>query len=119
MVRSRLEQKRGKNSLAATAIEPCGTFTLAEDYHQKYYLRNKDRLMNALQLESMPLQKFIDSTLAARLNALAGRHAVSAAAVAEALREHSPSSPPPAAAQQEIDVMLQTAVKNGKRGPGC
>ena len=56
-----------------TEILPVHKFWLAEDYHQKYSLRNTDVLMNEVTRyyddNSMAL---VDSTLAARLNAYAG-----------------------------------------------
>jgi len=55
-----------------TAIRPYERFYLAEDYHQKYYLRAKDELMEPF--EKMPLQHFIDSPVAARLNGFIGGH---------------------------------------------
>jgi len=36
--RAAVARKTGRE--VTTAIEPAGTFTLAEDYHQKYYLRS-------------------------------------------------------------------------------
>lgn len=52
-----------------TAVEPLGLFTAAEDYHQKYYLRQDPTLFLAVRhLSECELR---DSTLAARLNAQA------------------------------------------------
>ncbi len=42
------------------------TFYLAEDYHQKYYLRHDSVLMN--ELAGYTPQQLVDSTVAARLN---------------------------------------------------
>ncbi len=48
-------------------VRPAGTFTEAEDYHQKYYLRQ-----SALEREFLAmypeLRDFVDSTAAARVN---------------------------------------------------
>lgn len=58
-------------------------FYLAEDYHQKYYLRHDKTLMR--ELESYSPRQLVDSTVAARLNGyIAGRGTV------EQLREEQP-----------------------------
>ena len=58
-----------------TAIESLTTFTPAEDYHQKYYLRrNRDLVADLAKLAGSE-QSFMDSTLAARLNAYYGSDA--------------------------------------------
>ena len=47
-------------------------FTLAEDYHQKYYLRHDSLLMR--ELAGYTPRQLVDSTVAARLNGyVAGR----------------------------------------------
>ena len=51
-----------------TAIEPAGTFYLAEDYHQKYSLQSQPKLMGALNAMYPEFGKVIDSTAAARMN---------------------------------------------------
>jgi peptide methionine sulfoxide reductase MsrA len=52
----------------ATRIEPLDVFWLAEDYHQKYYLRN-DRVIYREIRASYPREdEFIASTAAARMN---------------------------------------------------
>lgn len=54
-----------------TKVEPFTSFTLAEDYHQKYTLR---RHKNIIQLMKFSDKDIIDSLYAARLNSwLAGR----------------------------------------------
>ena len=50
-------------------------FYLAEDYHQKYYLRHDSVLMR--ELEGLTPQQLVDSTVAARLNGyVAGRGSI-------------------------------------------
>ena len=59
-------------------------FYLAEDYHQKYYLRH-DRVLMA-ELEGLTPRELVDSTVAARLNGYVG----GSATIAQ-LREELPS----------------------------
>jgi len=56
-------QRRGN---IATVVKKLGPFTLAEDYHQKWYLRKHAILMDALDCTDREL---IDSHAATRLNA--------------------------------------------------
>jgi hypothetical protein len=51
-----------------TAIEPLGRFYRAEDYHQKYRLRNDRTLMSEFQAMFPVDRDFVDSTAAARAN---------------------------------------------------
>ncbi len=55
-----------------TAIRPAGTFYQAEDYHQKYYLSTKDRVVKALRAVYPDFSDYVASTAAARLNGYAG-----------------------------------------------
>jgi peptide-methionine (S)-S-oxide reductase len=53
-------------------VLPLRTFTLAEDYHQKYLLKHNDVLKKEMS-RIYPLHRdFIDSTAVARLNGYAG-----------------------------------------------
>ena len=64
------EQLRGE---IQTALLPYTAFFLAEDYHQKYYLRMRRKLMQDLQAFVTDDRKaFIHSPLTAKLNALSG-----------------------------------------------
>lgn len=55
-----------------TPVAPFERFYLAEDYHQKYYLRREKELMAAFA--GYTPRDFVDSTVAARLNGyVAGR----------------------------------------------
>jgi len=62
---SKSEQERQRGRRLATEIRPAGTFTQAEDYHQKFYLQGALR-----RLLPAPAD-LVGSTLAARLNAFA------------------------------------------------
>ncbi len=53
-----------------TEIAPYSTFYLAEDYHQKYYLRRFKKAVVKLSSMYETESNFINSTLVARLNGL-------------------------------------------------
>jgi peptide-methionine (S)-S-oxide reductase len=55
-----------------TAVEPDTGFYVAEDYHQKYYLRQRPDLVNSLYAIYPSPADFRDSTAAARLNGYVG-----------------------------------------------
>ncbi len=55
-----------------TAIEAAGTFTLAEDYHQKYLLRKAEGLLQEVQAIYPEESDFVSSTAAARINGYLG-----------------------------------------------
>jgi methionine-S-sulfoxide reductase len=59
-------------------IEPAGVFYRAEDYHHKYHLRQDRRLGQEVRKLFSSEQAFEDSTLAARLNALAAGYKLDA-----------------------------------------
>ncbi len=63
--KARLEKRMGIT--VKTPILPLGTFTLAEDYHQKYYLRQSP-LMKEFRSLYPDDKSFTDSTAAARAN---------------------------------------------------
>jgi len=68
---ARIEAESGRT--VTTEIREAETFWLAEDYHQKYALRNTDPLIAEMRrFYDVDSREFIDSTLAARLNAYAG-----------------------------------------------
>lgn len=75
---------RSKDALAArlgapvrTPVLPLGVFTLAEDYHQKYYLRHHEELMAELAPYFDDTAGLIGSTAVARLNGWLAGHASS------------------------------------------
>ncbi len=58
----------GGHALLDQLVQPLGGFTLAEDYHQKYYLQG-ERLLYAELLDRFALfSDFVDSTVVARVN---------------------------------------------------
>ncbi len=67
-----LAQKKGYK--VKTKVLPLRSFTMAEDYHQKYFLKGHNDLEKEL-VRIYPLHRdFVDSTAAARLNGYAGGH---------------------------------------------
>jgi len=67
-----VEKKIGQG--VKTEVAPLRTFTMAEDYHQKYILKQHYNL-NAEMSRIYPLHRnFVDSTAVARLNGYASGH---------------------------------------------
>jgi peptide-methionine (S)-S-oxide reductase len=65
--RDRLAKRLGKP--VTTPIEDAGTFWRAEDYHQKFRLRNTPALIEQFRAIFPNDRDFVDSTAAARVNA--------------------------------------------------
>lgn len=60
-----------------TSIEPLGVFTVAEDYHQKYYLRNTPVLFKEYHAMYPDERELMLSTSAARANGYLGGYSLS------------------------------------------
>lgn len=64
-----VEKKKGR---VQTRILPLHRFTLAEDYHQKYLLKQQPRLTEELRQVYPDHRQFVDSTAVSRLNGYSG-----------------------------------------------
>ena len=65
------EESRSGRSIA-TEIIPFSEFYLAEDYHQKYYLRQEPDLLKELRTIYPAIEGFVSSTAVARVNGYVG-----------------------------------------------
>jgi methionine-S-sulfoxide reductase len=65
-----VEQKIGQT--VKTEVVPLRSFTLAEDYHQKYILKRHYDLKNEMTRIYPSYQNFVDSTAVARINGYTG-----------------------------------------------
>ena len=65
-------QRAGGGRKVTTVILPVGTFYLAEDYHQKYHLRQHAFAMREFERMYPRTRDLIDSTAATRVNAYLG-----------------------------------------------
>ena len=66
--------ERRTNKKIQTEILPFGKFYLAEDYHQKYQLRQSRQLMSEFKAMYLRDIDFVNSTAAARVNGYVGGH---------------------------------------------
>jgi peptide-methionine (S)-S-oxide reductase len=72
LAEAKLKQQASKQGAPAeTAVLVAGTFYLAEEYHQKYALRQYRNIAGELTRIYPKLRDFIDSTVATRANAFA------------------------------------------------
>jgi methionine-S-sulfoxide reductase len=72
--KAREEARRGRK--ITTDIVPYERFWIAEDYHQKYYLRGDDELLREFHRLTPTNEAFVHSTAAARVNGFLGGHAL-------------------------------------------
>ncbi len=71
-----VERKIGRT--IETEVVPLRSFTLAEDYHQKYVLKQHNALKDEMSRFYPRHQDFVNSTAVARLNAFAGGYGTKA-----------------------------------------
>jgi peptide-methionine (S)-S-oxide reductase len=69
------KQRQQAQALGIAELEPLGTFTRAEDYHQKYYLQQSGVVKEFYKLYP-DAKAFTDSTAVTRANAIVGGHMV-------------------------------------------
>jgi len=94
-----------------TAVLPATEFTLAEDYHQKYYLRQVPGLWREASRFYPDLQGLVNSTVAARMNGYVAGYG----SVAQLEEELPGLGLSPEAGQQ---LLARRVAKSG-RTPGC
>jgi peptide-methionine (S)-S-oxide reductase len=91
-------QQEAKRGTLFTEIVPAGTFYPAEDYHQKYYLRNTRELMREFSAIYPNSDDFTASTAAARVNGYIGYNGT-----CEQLREELDSLGLSSAGQEKLE----------------
>jgi methionine-S-sulfoxide reductase len=75
---SRHRESAAKGVPVTTEILPAGMFYLAEDYHQKYLLRDETTLNREFQAMYPDAKDFMNSTAAARVNGYLAGHGTEA-----------------------------------------
>ena len=73
-IASKAALEKDTGSTVRTEIVPIRTFTMAEDYHQKFTLKGHQDLKNEMMRIYPRHQDLVDSTAAARLNGYLGGH---------------------------------------------
>lgn len=73
-VASKDREEARRRQRVVTEILPASLFTLAEGYHQKYYLRGHRELLGEFAAMFDSAAGFVNSTAAARVNGYAGGH---------------------------------------------
>ena len=71
-IKSRAREEERQKTKIYTDVLPASEFYLAEDYHQKYYLRRERELLREFTAIYPALKDFISSTAVARANGYAG-----------------------------------------------
>jgi methionine-S-sulfoxide reductase len=74
---SKAQEAAGRRGDVVTEIKPYSGFYLAENYHQKYVLRQRDAIMADFERMYHDPSDFIDSTAAARVNGYVAGHGTS------------------------------------------
>jgi peptide-methionine (S)-S-oxide reductase len=112
-LKSRDEVAARLKSQVYTEILPAGKFTLAEDYHQKYYLRQMPDLLAEFSPIYPTREALVASTAAARVNGYVAGYGT----LTELQMDLEGLGLSPAA-QQRLEKMVVTANRL-RSGPGC
>ena len=75
---SRARESAARGIPITTEISPAGMFYVAEDYHQKYFLRDETSLNKEFQAMYADPKDFMNSTAAARVNGYLAGHGTEA-----------------------------------------
>ena len=125
----KLEEKR-RGSEIHTEIASAGTFTLAEDYHQKYYLRQDGQLLAEYAAIYPELNDFVHSSAVTRVNGFVGGSGTSVSLELEisslglsaegqgARGQFLPFDPEIFDQTTTVIFISQATLMNQKRGPG-
>ena len=109
-----IEEKTGRR--VTTEIAPYSAFYLAEDYHQKYYLRQVSQLRKEFNTIYPDYVDFVNSTAAARINGFIGGNGT-VAALKELLPDLGLS---PRASEDLLSIGLRRLpATTDTNGPSC
>ena len=72
ILETQAEEEARRRETTITEIRPAVQFYRAEDYHQKYYLRQQRQLAEEFMIIYPQSRKFTDSTATARVNGYLG-----------------------------------------------
>jgi peptide-methionine (S)-S-oxide reductase len=105
---SKMDQERtGGRGTVNTEVLPVRSFTLAEDYHQKYLLKRRTDLMREISRLYPEHTDFVNSTAVARINGYVGGYG----SKAQLLREIDMLGLSPAAGKTLLDLVGERGSK--------